>query len=86
MRVWHFYDFSTIYCEFLNIQSITNINKIPKKEEKTLGPEAAQLTWTSGHDSPGGVGAAQPAAQARVKARTTQRTGSGPGEGATRAA
>ena len=37
--VWHFYDFSTIYYEFPNIQPITNINKIPNKEEKTLDPK-----------------------------------------------
>ena len=43
--VRHFYAFSTIYYEFPNIQPITNINKISRKEEKTLRPEAAQLAW-----------------------------------------
>ena len=52
--VLHFYDFSTIYYKFPNIQPITNINKILKKEEKTLGPEVAQLTWSSEQSSPGG--------------------------------
>ena len=64
-----FMTFSTIYYEFPNIQPISNINKIPKKEERTLGPETAQRAWTSGHSSPGWAGAVQRGAGARRRER-----------------
>ena len=39
-----FYDFFTIYYEFLSIQSITEINKTPKKEKGSLGPKRPSAT------------------------------------------
>ena len=57
-----------IYYKFSNIQMITKINKIPKRE-MTLGPKAAQLTWTSGHSSPCGAGAVRHGAGSRRRER-----------------
>ena len=73
-----------IYYQFSNIQMITKINKIPKRE-MTLGPKAAQLTWTSGHSSPCGqarsdtgrarVGASGPDASTTSQPSTARQTG-----------
>ena len=55
-----FYDFSTIYYEFPSIQPITEINKTPKKEKRSLGPKRPSSTRSSGQGSPAQPKAADP--------------------------